>query len=118
MHEILIVGIGNTSRGDDGTGWAVIDLLEKIPFTNVKLSKQKGDIAELLELFSLFHTVYLIDACQMAGSIGSWKRLDAHEQTLPLDKKPTSTHGFTLIEAIELAKNLGHMPSMRISCLR
>lgn len=114
MGEVLIAGIGNPSRADDGAGWTVIDRLEQCQFSNITLSKQQGDIAKLLEQFSSHSTVYLIDACQLEAPLSTWFRIDALKNPIPHNAKQTSTHGFTLSEAIELAKNLGQLPNKLI----
>jgi len=69
MTKQIIVGIGNQYRGDDGVGLAVIDdLHNKLP---IKLVKSRGDISDLIDIFSHHDTVYLIDACLLDAPIGS-----------------------------------------------
>lgn len=114
MSDILVVGIGNPYRGDDGAGWAVIDTLEgKVP-SRVRLSKIRGDIAELMDVFENYSTVYLIDACSMNSPPGFWQRLDVHTDPILLDNAQTSTHGLNLSQAIALAKTLDQLPSKLI----
>lgn len=106
-EEIAIVGIGNPYRGDDGAGWAVIDALQgNLP---VPLLKQRGDIAALLDLFSRYPTLILIDAC--TAPTGSWFRINALKEPLPPDNRQTSTHGLNLSQAIELAKTMDQLPA-------
>jgi len=52
----------------------------------------------------------LVDACKMPGPIGTWRRIDAHTQSITEDTHLTSTHGFSVSQAISLAKNLGKLP--------
>lgn len=106
---MLIIGIGNPMRGDDGAGWAVIDKLEK-QVTVEMLCKQKGDISELLDLFARHSTVYIIDASLSNAPPGSWQRIDALRQSLPIESNQTSTHGFNISQVIALAKNLNQLP--------
>ena len=111
MSDILIVGIGNPFRGDDGAGWAVIDALEKKIKSGVMLRKIHGDIVELMDIFEHYSSVYLVDACCMDAPPGFWQRINAHRHTLPLDNPQTSTHGLSLSQAIALAKTLDQVPS-------
>jgi len=111
MNNIIIVGIGNPYRGDDGAGWAVIQQLEKS--INPKyLRKSQGDIGELLEIFACYKHVYIVDAC-LATQAGSWRRIDALKEVFPTERQ-TSTHGLTLSQTIDLAKALHQLPEQLI----
>lgn len=114
MADVVIVGIGNPYRGDDGAGWAVVDTLEGRVNTSIHLNKQRGDIGELLDIFSRYTKVYLVDASFSESSIGAWERIDAHRQSLPPENSQTSTHGLSVSQAIAFAKNLDLLPSKLI----
>lgn len=113
MADIALIGIGNPNRGDDGAGWAVIDRLEN-RVEGVALYKLRGEISELLDIFSKYPTVYCIDACVIDAPAGFWERLDANLQPVLLDNPQTSTHGLGLSQAIALARTLDQMPSKLI----
>lgn len=114
MADIIIVGIGNPYRGDDAAGWAVIDGLKERAGSAVKLVKQRGDIAELIDIFAHHKSVYLVDACRTGDLVGTWQRIDVHKQSIMEDNPQTSTHGFSLYQAISLAKNLDQLPNKLI----
>ncbi len=108
MADIAIIGIGNPFRSDDGIGWAVIEALEGRVSSRVALHQARSDIAELMEYFSRYQTVYLVDACQGEGLIGSFKRIESLDE---LEQESfVSTHGFGLAQAIALAKNCRELP--------
>lgn len=114
MADIIIVGIGNPYRGDDAVGWAVVDGLREKLRSGIELVKQRGDIAELIDLFSRHKSVYLVDACSSSELAGSWQRIDVHQQPIPKENPQTSTHGFSISQAISLAKNLDQLPNKLI----
>lgn len=114
MADIVIVGIGNPYRGDDAAGWAVIDGLKEKTGSVIKLVKQRGDIAELIDTFAQHKNVYIIDACSSSDPVGTWKRIDVHKQSIVDENPQTSTHGFSLSQAISLAKNLRQLPNKLI----
>lgn len=114
MVEIIVVGIGNPYRGDDAAGWAVIDALEGRVNGLIQLDKQRGGIAELLDIFGKHTNVFLVDACLPSSHIGSWVRIDALRQPLPLENAQTSTHGLSVSQAIALAENLDQLPAKLI----
>lgn len=114
MADIIIVGIGNPFRGDDAAGWAVIDKLKETAGSAIKLVKQQGDIAELLDIFAHHKSVYLVDACSSNDLTSAWQRIDVHQQPIPPENSQTSTHGFGVSQAIALAKNLDQLPKKLI----
>ena len=114
MNEFLVLGIGNPFRGDDGAGWAVIDALEIKTHGKVSLQKSRGDVADLLEIFQSYEKVILVDACQSSHPPGTWTRIDALKEPLPIEKTKTSTHGITISQSIVLAKALGQLPKQLI----
>jgi len=114
MPSIAIVGIGNIYRGDDAVGWAVIDQLKEKVGAVIQLCKQRGDIAELMEVFAKHPNVYLVDACLSTAPVGSWRRIDAMRQPLPIESSQTSTHGFSISQTVALAKSMNQLPSKLI----
>ena len=114
MSDILIVGIGNPFRSDDGAGWAVIDALEGQLPEGIRLCKQRGEISELMDVFAHYPIVYLVDACQCKDPVGSWQRIDALEHPLLVEALHTSTHGFGVAQAVAMARNIQQIPSQLI----
>lgn len=114
MADIIIVGIGNPYRGDDAAGWAVIDGLRETIGSVIKLVKQRGDMADLIDIFALHKNVYLVDACCGSGCAGEWQRIDVHKQPILEEIPQTSTHGFSVSQAVSLARNLDQLPNKLI----
>jgi hydrogenase maturation protease len=113
MSKIIIIGIGNPFRGDDGAGPAVIDaLLGKLPM-EITLSKQRGDISELIDCFASYPSVYIVDACSSSAAPGTCHRIDGLNEPLPAETQ-VSTHGMTIRQAITLARTLDKLPSKLI----
>lgn len=67
--KILIIGIGNTGRQDDGLGWLFLDFLEKqnFPFTLEYRYQLQIEDAELLRQYD---TVIFIDATKQKTEDG------------------------------------------------
>ena len=114
MADVIVVGIGNPYRGDDGAGWAVIDGLMETIGSAVTLVKQRGDVGELIDIFARHKSVYLVDACHSHESKGAWERIDLHKQQVLEENPQTSTHGFSVSQAISLAKNFRRIPNKLI----
>lgn len=107
---VLIIGIGNTLRGDDGVGPAVIAALEARGLAGAQLIACQGDGPWLLDVWKHAGRVVIIDAVTSGGKPGAVYRFDAHRQALPTDLSFSSTHAFGVAEAIELARVLEQLP--------
>ncbi len=108
--SVLVVGVGNTQRGDDGIGPAVIAALEArgLPCTQCMICQ--GDGLQLIEAWKDTDRVVLIDAATSGAPPGTIYRFEARGQTLPAGLRFSSTHAFGVVEAIELARELDLLP--------
>ena len=110
-NSVLIIGVGNEERGDDGAGLAAARLIlrQLPPFSVVEAS---GEGTALIELWRSFagRAVYLVDATVSGRLPGSVTRFDAHHELLPLTEHGNSSHMFGVVQAIELARILDVLP--------
>ncbi|HEU5001775.1 MAG TPA: hydrogenase maturation protease [Actinomycetota bacterium] len=107
---MAVVGVGNRLRGDDGIGPAVIEALgRRCRGPHVRLVCCEGDVTELIEAWSGATSVIVIDAVQSGAPPGSL-------HLLPLTgigwthRRPGSSHGLGIQEAVGLARQLGRVP--------
>jgi hydrogenase maturation protease len=108
--RVLVIGIGNPDRGDDGCAAAVITRLQASTPPGVVLRARNGDILALLDEWDGFDTVILIDAAAPVARPGQVHRLDLTAGPLLIGSSQPSTHAFGLGETVELARNLGRLP--------
>ncbi len=104
---MLIIGCGNRHRGDDAAGLLAAERLRAL---GIPAEVCNGESAELIAAWAGLDDVILIDAVMTgvpAGTIHVWNAND-----LPtFATSNTSTHGFGVAEAIELARALGRLPA-------
>lgn len=112
--HILILGIGNPDRGDDGAGAMVAGLLTGCFDESVTVASHNGEATSLMAEMEETDSVYFVDACAPAGEPGRVHRLDAHDAALLSLTSDVSTHGFGLGAAIELARALNQLPAQSI----
>ena len=112
--RIVVIGIGNTERGDDGAGRQVARLLRHMLADKAEIVEQDGEATAILARLEGAETVYLIDACMSKAPPGTVHRINAAEGALPLSSSDLSSHGFGLASAIELARTLGQLPRQTI----
>jgi hydrogenase maturation protease len=109
-RKVLVIGLGNPDRGDDGIGVTVAqDLVGRVP-VEVAVMVRSGDMLSLIEEWGGFDAMVCIDAAAPAGVPGRVYRLDLTLAELPRDVTFTSSHALGLPEAIELARALQLAP--------
>jgi len=101
----LVIGIGNPWRRDDGAGLAVARRLDGV--------EHRGDGAALLDAWAGAQDVAVIDAAAAADMApGTVWHADPHAGALTAGIwRSSSTHGFGVPEALELARALGYLPA-------
>ncbi len=112
--DVLVVGIGNLVRGDDGAGILAARLLQDKQLPGVAVMELQGDGTSLIDLWKAASTVMVIDAISSRSAPGTIVCIDALTQDLPEAWSLSSTHSFGLREAIELARALGNLPKRLI----
>lgn len=111
-YRRLVLGIGSRDRGDDAVGPVVADRLRGTLPPDVEVGECSGGATELLTRLEGIGAVYLVDACRSDRAGGTIQRLDARAVALPCMTFGVSTHGFSVAEAIELARSLGDLPPL------
>lgn len=107
---ILVIGIGNEYRHDDGVGLVVARELRAKNLPNILVSESSGDGAALMEAWEAAQSVVLIDAASSGAAPGGIYRFDASTQSIPTSFSFHSTHAFGVVEAIGLARALDQLP--------
>jgi hydrogenase maturation protease len=108
---MLVIGVGNSYRGDDGVGPAVLALLREEELPGVRLLECDGDCSALLDAWCGANTAVLIDAVSSGVPPGTVYRFDALARVLPRDVSFQSTHAFGVAEALALGRTLGQLPA-------
>lgn len=105
---MLVIGVGNELRGDDGAGIAVARRLRET--TDLDVRELQGELTALLEWHG-HDTVVLLDTMRSGAAPGAILRIDASHAPLPEGLGgSTSTHAVGLGETLELARALGRLP--------
>ena len=112
MAKVLIVGIGNPLRGDDGLAWHATQLLEReLRGQDVEIFTCHQLTPDLAEAASRSGLLVLIDACA-EGEPGS---LTVQQADLPLPSSSTFTHDFSLSTLLNTSQSLyGRSPRATI----
>ena len=108
---MIVIGVGNRSRGDDAVGIRVVERLRE----SVTCYVSNGDPSELIVLFGSDQEVIVVDAMVSGSEPGTITTTEITFDKAPLSVIPlrsqSSTHGFGVFEALELARILGTIPA-------
>jgi hydrogenase maturation protease len=108
---IVVIGVGNEYRSDDGAGIAVARRLRTLFPAGVTVLEESGEGTALMEAWQGEAWVMLVDAVRSGASPGTIHRLDARAAPLPTGFFHYSTHAFSVAEAVELARSLDQLPA-------
>lgn len=108
--KILVIGIGNTYRRDDGAGLVAAEKLKNRGSRSFRVLEHNGEGADLMTCWEGASAVILLDAVQSGAKPGTVHRWDANRRPLPARTFRGSSHAFSLVAAVELARVLRRLP--------
>jgi hydrogenase maturation protease len=115
--QVLIIGIGNEFRRDDGAGIAVARALKALALPGVEVCERSGEGTDLIASWSERPLVFVVDAVSSGSRVGSVHRFELGAGGELVPALPPShifrgtSHQIGLGEAIELGRVLGQVPS-------
>ena len=111
MSGVVVLGIGNPFRSDDGVGPAVLDLLAGRVPPHVRLVPSDGEPTRLMDQWRDAATAVVVDAAVGTGPPGTVRTavLRPGDSAGP-GTGGTSSHGLGLADALTLAAVLGRAP--------
>ena len=112
VRPVLVIGLGNELRGDDGAGIEVARRLRGLAAeAGIDVRAQQGEPAGLIDAWSGRKAVVVVDTMRSGAEPGTICRFDASCEPLPAQLRgSSSTHALSLAEAIELARALEQLP--------
>ena len=107
---LKVIGVGNAVRSDDAVGLEVARALQGTLAEKVDVLQREGEPTSLIATWEGADAVWVVDAVSSGAAPGTVHRFDATREPLPADFARTSTHHFSLPEAVELARALERLP--------
>jgi hydrogenase maturation protease len=107
---VIVIGVGNAFRGDDGAGLAVAGRLRELSPEGIDVREVDGDASALVHAWSDADRVVVVDAAASGATPGTVRRFDACSGPLPASHVRSSTHAFGVPDAVELGRALGRLP--------
>ncbi|MEU5439909.1 hydrogenase maturation protease [Streptomyces griseofuscus] len=108
--RVVVIGVGNPLRGDDGVGPATVEALRGRVPDDTALTVSDGEPARMLDLWRGADTVVVVEAVRTRparpGELHTLTAADAASRTAAT----ASTHALGLGECLALAEALGRLP--------
>ena len=109
-EPVLVIGVGNRMRGDDGAGPAVLDRLGEMQMADVEMIEVATDCAGLIDMWRGRADVIVVDATQSGAEPGEIVTIDALAQPIERDLFIHTSHVFGVAEAVETARMIDALP--------
>jgi hydrogenase maturation protease len=114
--RVVVIGIGNEYRRDDAAGLIVARRLAERRDPAFTVLEHNGDGAALMEAWQGIDVAIVIDVVSSGAKPGTTHRIDASRQSLTAlailqpEAFRSSTHAFSLVQAVELSRTLHQLP--------
>jgi hydrogenase maturation protease len=111
--EVLVIGVGNELRRDDGAGIEVARRVQsRRGGERIVVCELQGETTALLDAWRGYDAVVIVDTSRSGAAPGTIRRMDAGREPLPVGlRSSSSTHAVGIGEAIELGRALGQLPA-------
>jgi hydrogenase maturation protease len=110
--SILLLGLGNEYRSDDGLGIYAAREIRRRKIPGVAVAELAGEGTSLMQAWSHRSRVILVDAISSGATAGEIYRLDVATDPIPPHYFHYSSHAFGVAEAVELARILHRTPDV------
>lgn len=107
--SVVVIGVGNRARRDDGLGPAVADLIAACPRPGVRVFSELAESAALLDAWAGADLAVVVDAVlgDVAAPPGRVRRRRLDDFAAPV---ALSSHDLDLRQTFELGRALGRAP--------
>jgi hydrogenase maturation protease len=113
-QRVVVIGVGNALRGDDGAGLAVAEEVRARAAGALDVRVCEEEPSRLLDALDGADAAFIVDAVSTGAAGGSVHRFDAGSGAIPARELRSSTHALGIAETLELARALGRLPERTV----
>ena len=110
MSRIVVIGVGNAYRRDDGAGVSVADQLRELVPAGVEVVAYEQEPSRLIDTWTGADAAIVVDAAASGEAPGTVHRIDCATASVPAGMFRSSTHAFGVGDAVEISRALGTLP--------
>lgn len=108
--KVVVIGVGNSYRSDDGAGVFVGKELQNLGLPEASVVTEERDGLKIMDHWSAGDHVVIIDAVASGAEEGTVLRVDLMQLPQPASAIQ-STHSFDITGAVSLARVVGKVPA-------
>jgi hydrogenase maturation protease len=109
-YPVLVVGVGNEYRHDDGAGLVVARELRARAIPQAVVVDVRSESTNLIEIWQEVCAAVVVDAVRSDAPPGTVFRYDAINEPIPAKLFHNCTHTFSIAQTVELARALYRLP--------
>lgn len=114
-EPVVVIGIGNPMRRDDGVGAAVVTALSDEPgASGIDALELDGEATRLIDAWHRRRLAIVVDAAVAGAAPGTVHEVLIGRDELPGWSSSGSTHTSGIAEAVALARALGRLPEQLV----
>lgn len=110
MSGVVVIGIGNGWRRDDGAGPAVVQAAASRLPAGTRVVELDGEPARVVETWDGADLAVVVDAVRTGAPPGTVHRFDPACEGIPVPAGPGSSHSLGASDAYHLGRALGRLP--------
>lgn len=111
MRRVVVVGVGNAFRRDDGVGLAVLAAARPSLPPGVTAVESDGEPTRMLDAWNDAEVVVVVDAVRADAPAGTIHHFELDDAARVTSRASGGTHGLGLGEAARLGATLGRLPA-------
>ena len=108
--RVVVIGVGNTFRRDDGAGISVVQAVRPFLPASVEIMELDGEPARLVEAWDDAAAAFVVDAVRTGAPAGTIHRFDATADGLPSWAPAGGSHALGIAAAVDLGRALARIP--------
>jgi hydrogenase maturation protease len=108
--RVVIVGVGNPWRRDDGAGWIAAARAGARLGSGAAIVHSDGEPARLIDDWAGADLAIVVDAVRNGGAPGQVYRLDAGAVAASTAPRPRGSHALGVADAVRLGAAVGRLP--------
>jgi hydrogenase maturation protease len=110
VSGVVVIGIGNGCRRDDGAGPAVVRAAASLLPAKTRVVELDGEPARVVEAWDGADLAVVVDAVRTGAPPGTVHRFDPARDGVPVPAGTGSSHALGASDAYHLGRALGRLP--------